>query len=134
MKKVLLVCIYFFAAVGVFFTLAFFAIKLHLTNVSGTNDRILHAPETNEKITQVSSSQAWIKTREWKTLKVAITADASTINKAAIATHIPARLIVAQLVVEQLRLFTSNREIYKQVFEPLKILGAESVFLGHYGH
>ena len=37
-------------------------------------------------------------------------------------------MIVAPLVVEQLRLFTSEREIFKQIFSPLKILGNQSQF------
>jgi len=37
-------------------------------------------------------------------------------------------LIVAQIVCEQMRLYTSQREVFKQIFAPLKILGSQSQF------
>jgi hypothetical protein len=35
---------------------------------------------------------------------------------------------VAQIVSEQLRLFTSEREYFKQVFQPLRVLGTQTQF------
>jgi hypothetical protein len=124
LKKAFMVGVYVFAFIGVFFTLGYVAIRLHLTNVSGTNNKIIPAPV---KLT-ASSTPQWTHNEEWVALKSAIAADKPTLDKAANDTGIPARLIVSQLVVEQLRLFTSSREIFKEVFEPLKILGIQSQY------
>ena len=43
-------------------------------------------------------------------------------------TGIPPRILVAILVPEQMRLFHSDRAIFKQFFEPLKMLGSQSQF------
>ncbi|MFZ2192983.1 MAG: hypothetical protein WAV31_01955, partial [Candidatus Moraniibacteriota bacterium] len=50
------------------------------------------------------------------------------------AVGIEPRLIVSALIVEQLRLFHSQRELFKKFFEPLKILGnATKISLGVMG-
>ncbi len=71
---------------------------------------------------------AWINTPEWQTLKEGLAKDKEVINQVAVRTGVPARLIVSQVVGEQLRLFHSEREVYKQFFQPLKILGNEIKF------
>ena len=43
-------------------------------------------------------------------------------------TGIKARILASLLFVEQMRLYTSDRELFKQIFEPLKILGVQSQF------
>lgn len=125
-RKIFTVALYIFAALGLFFVLGFIAIKLHLTNVGGTNERILKINQTNNE--SATTTAAWQTTEEWKTLSQAIVADKKAIDEASKKTGIKSRLIVAQLVVEQLRLYTSNREIFKDVFEPLKILGIQSQY------
>lgn len=70
----------------------------------------------------------WINTPEWQTLKEGLAKDKEIINQVSVRTGIPARLIVAQVVGEQLRLFYTEREVYKQFFQPLKILGNEVKF------
>lgn len=76
---------------------------------------------------QVSVSD-WRALPEWRVLREAITKDIEVINLAAMRARIDPRLLVSVLVVEQLRLFTSEREVYKQIFQPLKILGTQSKF------
>jgi hypothetical protein len=61
-------------------------------------------------------------------MEAAIRKDPDAINRAANDSGVPARLIVANLVAEQLRLFFTEREFYKQFFYPLKILGAQTQF------
>lgn len=75
-----------------------------------------------------SNLYAWINTPEWQTLKEGLAKDKEIINSVAVRTGVPARLIVAQVVGEQLRLFHTEREVYKQFFQPLKILGNEVKF------
>ncbi len=120
-KKVLLVIIGILALVGLASVITFVGIQLHLTNVPGISD-------TTNRYLQASTKNAWKESAEWQTLKKAMQADASTLNKAAEAADVKPRLIAAQLVVEQLRLYTSEREIFKEIFSPLKILGVQSQF------
>jgi hypothetical protein len=75
-----------------------------------------------------TSIYAWVNTPEWATLKVAITKDAPMINQVATETGIGPRLITAQLIGEQLRLYNTERELYKSAFAPLNILGSETQF------
>jgi len=70
----------------------------------------------------------WISTPEWQTMKAALSKDIDVINQVSAQIGVPARLIVAQIVGEQLRLFHDNREVFKQFFQPLKILGNEVQF------
>lgn len=70
----------------------------------------------------------WIESEEWQTLKQAVAKDKDLINQVAQKTGVPSRLLVAQIVGEQLRLFHDDREVFKQVFQPLKILGNEVQF------
>ncbi len=73
-------------------------------------------------------SYSWLSTPDWQVLRVAIAKDKDHINKAAKVSGINPRLIVGVLVGEQLRLYNSEREVYKQIFQPLKILGVQSQF------
>ncbi len=77
---------------------------------------------------QTSRAFLWMNTTEWRTLAEAIVKDADTIHRAARDSGVSARLIVAQLIAEQMRLFTSDRELFKTIFSPLKILGNETQF------
>ena len=120
-KKVLIGIFGIFALIGLVTVGGFFAIKLGWTNTKGIVD-------SRSRFLQMPATPAWTLTPEWKTLAHATAADAPTINKAASQAGVPARLIVAQLVAEQLRLYNSDREIYKQVFQPLQILGVQSQF------
>lgn len=64
----------------------------------------------------------WVNHKEWQDAKQAISKDEAVIKRAAAMVEMDPRLIVSDLMVEQLRLYFSIRELYKQYFEPLKIL------------
>lgn len=64
----------------------------------------------------------WPDKKEWLDVMASITKDKAAINKAAQTAGIEPRIIVSSLMVEQLRLFYSQRELYKKYFEPLKML------------
>jgi len=68
---------------------------------------------------------SWIDTPEWQTVKEATDKDKDSINRAGVAAGIEPRLIVSDMIVEQMRLFFSDRETFKKFFEPLKILCSE---------
>jgi hypothetical protein len=70
----------------------------------------------------------WMNVPEWETLKIAIQKDKHLIDSVEKVTGVEGRLIVACLVGEQIRLFNSNREIYKSYIGPLKVLSVESKF------
>ncbi len=124
MNKVFTLFLYIFAIIGFILVCGFLAIKLGFTKTRGVIDN-QHDYFQNE---MASSTQAWVNTEEWRVLKQAILKDKGAIHKAATTAHVSPRLLVAPLVVEQLRLFHSEREIFKQVFAPLKILGNQSQF------
>ncbi|QQS61508.1 MAG: hypothetical protein IPN70_01065 [Candidatus Moraniibacteriota bacterium] len=76
----------------------------------------------------------WMDNEEWRAIKEAIVKDKDVIDKAAAIAGIESRLLVACAIVEQVRLFNSDRELFKKIFEPLKILGnANKISLGIMG-
>jgi hypothetical protein len=70
----------------------------------------------------------WRETPEWSVLREALKKEAPTIVRAAKDAGVPARILVTMIVPEQLRFYTSEREVYKRYFEPLKVLGNETQF------
>jgi hypothetical protein len=126
--------VYVFAAIGFVLVVAYFAVRFGLTNVTGIIDEqrqaFLGSASTTAADTapEYPNGTPWQNTQEWQVLSAAITKDAPVINQAAAAAGIPARLIVADLVVEQLRLFFTERGFYSQFFAPLKILGSQTQF------
>jgi hypothetical protein len=74
-----------------------------------------------------SSAFAWANDAEWDALAQATVKDTDVINRAAQIAGVEPRLIVSSLVVEQMRLFHSQRELFKKFFEPLKILGNSTI-------
>lgn len=76
----------------------------------------------------------WINDEVWDTIREATRKDEELINKAGEVSGVEPRLIVANMIVEQLRLFNSQRELVKKFFKPLKILGnATKMSLGVMG-
>jgi hypothetical protein len=120
-KKVAFILLCLFALIGLIAVGAYVAIQFHLTNVSGIVD-------SQSRYLTASSTAAWETSPEWQALSPAIIKDQASIDQASQVTGIPSRLIVAQLVVEQLRLYGSDRELFKQIFEPLQILGVQSQY------
>ena len=124
-----------FAAIGLVLTSGYFAIKFGLTNSAGIiDDRFITSQSTStnsyvfEPGKQATTSDAWRQSEEWLVLKDATLKDRLLINQVASLVGVSPRLVAAQMIVEQLRLFTSEREVYKQIFAPLKILGNQSQF------
>lgn len=113
------IIIYLFALIGFVLVAGFFLVKFGITNTEGVVD------EQQENFIEKST---WNEGEEWETLKEAIIKDEVAIKQAAKNAGVPARLIAAQLVVEQLRLYHSDRELFKTIFAPLKILGNQSQF------
>jgi hypothetical protein len=70
----------------------------------------------------------WILSPEWEALRDALIKDKDIISKASVDSGVPARTIIASVISEQFRFFTSNRDSFKRYFEPLKILGNGTKF------
>ena len=70
----------------------------------------------------------WMNEGARPALKEAILKDKDAIEEAARMTGVEPRLIVSCLVGEQIRLFNSKREMYKQYLGPVKVLSVQSQF------
>lgn len=93
-------------------------------------------PELENKFGSVEGEDvfSWINKPEWQSLKEGVKKDKDLIYKASGASGVEPRLIVSSMIVEQLRLFYSEREIFKKFFGPLKILcSANKISLGVMG-
>lgn len=118
-----------------------FTVKTHLTNLESVDKNINNCIDTyrpgiilEDKILAEASTLSgknifiWPENPEWQILVGGVSKDLEVINQAAKIAQIDPRLIVSSLVVEQLRLYYSQRELYKKFFEPLKILANANKF------
>ena len=64
----------------------------------------------------------WQDGEPWKIIKEAIIKDQSIINDVSLKTDVQPRLLVSTAIVEQIRLYYTQRELFEKVFKPLKIL------------
>ncbi len=122
------IIIYTFAGIGLFFTLGFFAVKYGLTNTTGIIDSQRESFLASSKSALFYPNQSWMKNTEWKTFEDAVRKDELVIKEVATKTDLSPRLIMAIAAVEQLRLFYTERALFKEAFAPLKILGVQSQF------
>ncbi len=130
-KKIYLILIHIFAVLGLFFTLVYIAILLGFTKTAGVEDlnRTLETEQSNQEEPTSQEIMDWVMTEEYQSFKKSVVKDADKIKKAAEVSGSDARLIVAALLVEQIRLYTdSSREAFKEFFQPLSILGIQSQY------
>jgi hypothetical protein len=123
--KILNWIIYGFAAIGFFLVAGYFAVRFGITNTAGIVDNQRDSFINRDL---VPLNRAWARGDEWNTFKEATIKDKADIDRAAALSGVQSRLIVANLAVEQLRLFHSDRELFKLAFAPLKMLGNQSQF------
>lgn len=132
LKKLFTVLVYMFAAIGLFLVAGYFAVKFGFTNEKGIIDEqresFLKGGDPLPAAAEEKYVGPWQESEEWRVMEAAIRRDSEVIARAAADAGVPARLIVANLVAEQLRLFFTEREAYKKWFYPLKILGPQSQF------
>lgn len=127
MKRITNIIIYLFAIIGFVLVVGYFAIRFGFTKDIGLIDnRFFVQPD---EVSQVATtSPEWNTTPEWVALKAGIIKDQQLVGRVAAETDLSPRLLISLLIVEQLRLFNDDRESFKKFFEPLKILGSQSVF------
>ena len=134
LKRAAVVVVLVFAAVGAVFVGVYVAMQLGLFNVRGSiaeRNAFFDTASTTPNIPCTNADQAvcgWSETPEWQVVKGGLQKDAGVIARVAKETGVSARLIATVVVPEQTRFFTSNREVFKRYFEPLKILGSLSQF------
>lgn len=141
MKKtfpiILKLVILIFTVIGVFFTGVFIAMRFELLSVPGAiterNAFFLDNPKTAaalgvEMCKNRNDTCAWNETPEWTVVHDGLRKDAEILKRVSEETGIPARTIATVVIPEQIRFFTSNREVFKRYFEPLKILGTLTQF------
>ena len=129
-KKIFKIATYIFALIGLFFTIGYFAVRFGFTNTKGVIDNQNNYFKTQG--TKIEDKKPidmnWTSGDEWITFKDSVSKDAAVLTKVESETGVPARYVMTMLAVEQMRLYTSEREIFKQAFAPLKILGSQSQF------
>jgi hypothetical protein len=131
LRRIWAILVYVFAGIGLILVLGYTGVEMGWTNTRGivdTQHDYFKKIAKNGTDGAGAQNQPWMRGEEWSSLKEAIRRDTDVINRVSRETGVPARVIVAPLVVEQLRLFYSEREIFKAIFGPLKILGNQSQF------
>ncbi|MCX6808263.1 MAG: hypothetical protein NTW50_01165 [Candidatus Berkelbacteria bacterium] len=89
-----------------------------------SNSGIVAGASTSLTVNQSSQLFPWASDEEWATIKNAVKKDQPIIKKAAAESGIDPRMLATPLVVEQLRLFHTEREYYEKFFKPFQILGS----------
>ncbi len=77
-----------------------------------------------DRLTKESSDNlyAWQNFEPWNIIRQGLAKDMPTIYAAADAADVQPRLLVSVAIVEQLRLYYTQRELFEKFFKPLKIL------------
>lgn len=108
------------------------AINLNMLDSNDYNNKIKeceilysHKLASNQKKCNLFE---WMNIPEWSDFKIAVLKDTALIDSAGHVMDVEPRLILSLLLGEQMRLFNSARETYKNVIRPLKILSVEANF------
>ena len=64
----------------------------------------------------------WQKGEPWQIIREALIKDKQNIDNAALSAGVQPRLLLSVAIVEQLRLYYTQRELFEKFFKPLKIL------------
>ncbi len=124
--KIFNIAVYIFAVIGFVLVTGFFAVSLGLTKTKGVID--IQSEEFRKLGEDSTETGTWGQGEEWQNFSAAITKDKNVINAAAKKADISPRLIMSIVAVEQLRLYYTERQTFKELFKPLKILGTQTQF------
>jgi hypothetical protein len=125
--KIYNILLYGFAIIGAILITGYVISKSGLTNKDSLIDDKTDYFKVSRNLTD-QKTYAWLNTPEYISLKESIKKEQAVLTRVENETKIKPRLLASILFVEQMRLFTSNRELFKQIFEPLKLLGVQSQF------
>ncbi len=127
LKKIFNFIIYSFAIIGATLILGYVISKSGLTDQAGITNKNTDYFNTSRDLVD-NKNYLWLNTPEYISLKESLKGEGLVLSRIEKETSIKGRLLASILFVEQMRLFTSDRELFKQIFEPLKILGIQSQF------
>jgi len=135
LKKSLFTLVGFFATIGFVFTAVFIGMQFEWFNVRGSsierNKFFINASSTPLEIPCVDKTKKfceWSETPEWEVIKNGLQKDSEIIARVSKETGVSQRMMATVVIPEQARFFTSEREVFKRYFEPMKILGSMSQF------
>ncbi len=141
MKKILRVLFYIltalFALIGLAFTSIYIGMHFDLFTVRGAiakrNEFFAGNTPIEPSLTNPCKEEAitvceWNQTAEWSAISGGLVKDYAVIQRVSSETGVSSRMIASVVVPEQTRFFTSNRDLFKSYFEPLKVLGSLTKF------
>lgn len=103
-------------------------------NLSATSSNPIANPQISEELlnnpcVDLSKKKCdWVETPEWSVISSGLIKDEAILDRVEAETGIKKRLIASVILPEQARFFSSNREVFKRWFEPMKLLGSLSQF------
>lgn len=127
LRKIYNFCLYTFAIIGLLLITGFIFSKSGLTNKVGIIDNEIDYFSRSRNLLD-HENLSWINTEEYISLKEGMKKEQTVLARVEKETAIKSRLLISILFVEQMRLYNSERELFKKVFEPLKLLGVQSQF------
>jgi hypothetical protein len=133
LRQAVIVAIIFFALAGFILIGGYTAMRLGITKTSGKIDsqQTAFLP-----ISEVAQSQyttfPLAHTPEWIAFRLAVAKDKDIILRVAKETGIEQRLLVAILVPEQMRLYHSNLQLFKEVLNHSRYSEAKVNFRGEF--
>jgi len=71
---------------------------------------------------------AWANSNEWVFFKAGVLKDAAILDRVEKETGVNKRILVSELMAEQMRLYYSERQEFEKAIEPLKVLGSMTQF------
>lgn len=110
------------------------ALKLRLNNLVTVDNRLSVCENENlniedflvleSKLKKIEDTNVfgWQNGEPWQIIRQAIIKDQTVLNQVSSEIGVSSRLIVSVAIVEQLRLYYTQRELFEKVFKPLKIL------------
>ncbi len=111
------------------------AVELHIASKHDIDKEYKKLTQQGEEVLahksnahQNDNAIAWMNSSQWEALKDAILMEKPTIDSAAAVAGIEPRLIVCTLIGEQIRLYNTNREVFKSYLGPVKVLVTETKF------
>lgn len=127
LKKSFKIVVYVFALIGFLLVAAFLISKTGMVNKNSILNGNYNYFDKSRFLNN-QDSLLWLNTPEYLSLKNTLVKEKNTLDRVQNETGINSRIIVSILFVEQMRLFNSDTELFKKVFQPLQILGVQSQY------
>jgi hypothetical protein len=127
LRKIYNFILYSFAIIGALLMLGFVFSKTGVTDKAGITDKNTDYFKVSRQLAS-NQNYLWLNTPEYLSLKEAMRNEQIVLERVERETGVKPRLLASILFVEQMRLYNSDRELFKKVFEPLKLLGVQSQF------